>query len=231
MNHSPQREDAADRNETRLSASLRAFLREYGRTLLLTVVWTTVVLGILAFVITRWSGADGFAFEHALGQRLREDRSPARDALAVAFHVIGGVWGMTVLGLATATALYRSRPLLAWLVLSSMLGTALIGAVMRLAVDRERPAGDRLVSEPDGSFPSGHVMVMTVLMVMLSAVAWPTKARVPVVTVACIVVLVMMWARVYAGVHHLTDVVAGALAGLQWTLSMTRATRGSHLRP
>ncbi|WP_041231298.1 phosphatase PAP2 family protein [Deinococcus peraridilitoris] len=211
--------------DIRLPASLHAFLRTYGNTLLLSFLLAFIPLGVLAFVAAHFSGADGFAFEQPLQQWIRSQRTSTRDVLAVALHVIGGVWGMMALGLVTTIALYRLQPRLAWLLLSSMLGTALIGVTLRFVFDRPRPAGDSLVSEPDGSFPSGHVMVLTALVVVLCAVVWPTKARSVAVAIGAVVVVMMMWSRVYAGVHHVTDVVAGALFALVWTVGLTRATR------
>lgn len=213
----------------RLPASLRAFLRRYGHMLLLSYLLTFIPLGVLAFLAAYFSGTDSFSFEQPLEQWIRTHRTSTLDALAVAFHVIGGIWGMTTLGLATTIALYRLQARLAWLLLSSMLGTALIGATLRFAFDRPRPAGVLLVSEPDGSFPSGHVMVLTALVVVLCAVAWPTKARAVAVTIGSVMVVAMMWARVYVGVHHVTDVAAGALFALVWTTVLVRATRVSRV--
>lgn len=206
-----------------LIASFLSFVRSHGSTVLFSAAVTFVPLAVLAFVAASASGPDGFVFEQPAQQAIRDARSAARDALAVAFHVAGGTWGMTLVGAVLTLALYRRRPVFAWLLLSGMLGTALVGATLRLVFGRPRPAVDSLVNEPGGSFPSGHVMVLTALVVVLWASSGRARTRAIALVLGSAVVLIMMWARVYAGVHHVTDVVAGAVFALIWTATLTRA--------
>lgn len=85
-------------------------------------------------------------------------------------------------------------------------------------VGRPRPAVDRLETSPVGSsFPSGHVAAAVVYGGIAVVVFWHTRkrwARVLAVAVVTFVVAAAGFSRMYRGMHHLTDVLAGALLGL-----------------
>ena len=86
-------------------------------------------------------------------------------------------------------------------------------------VDRSRPAVVQLdPAPPTSSFPSGHTAAATVLYVgMAWLIVVHVSHRVARVTVGMIGVAVpaaVAVGRVYRGMHHTTDVVAGALLGI-----------------
>jgi Membrane-associated phospholipid phosphatase len=85
-------------------------------------------------------------------------------------------------------------------------------------VDRPRPAGPRLGSLPStSSFPSGHTAAMIALYgglaVVVNAELRARIVRVVVWVVALLAATAIGLARVYRGMHHPSDVVAGALLG------------------
>jgi membrane-associated phospholipid phosphatase len=91
--------------------------------------------------------------------------------------------------------------------------------VTTLVVHRDRPAVHRLEGLPvDASFPSGHTAAALALYggLLLLLIARVRHLSVTVVASALIVVvpLFVAWARMYRGMHHLTDSVAGVLLGL-----------------
>ncbi len=92
-------------------------------------------------------------------------------------------------------------------------------------VGRPRPAVDRLETSPVGSsFPSGHVAAAVVYGGIVVVVFWHTRRtwiRVLSVTVVALVVCAAGFSRMYRGMHHLTDVVAGAILGLAAVLITT----------
>jgi membrane-associated phospholipid phosphatase len=86
-------------------------------------------------------------------------------------------------------------------------------------VDRPRPQVVRLGSLPStSSFPSGHTAAMVALYgglaVLMSARFRAWIVRLVSGIVALLAIAVVGWARVYRGMHHPSDVVAGALLGL-----------------
>jgi undecaprenyl-diphosphatase len=85
-------------------------------------------------------------------------------------------------------------------------------------VGRPRPDVPRLDSTPStASFPSGHIAASLVLwgaiaLCIASLVRW-RAVRVAAWCVAVVIPVMIGFARVYRGMHHLTDVIAGALLG------------------
>jgi undecaprenyl-diphosphatase len=101
-----------------------------------------------------------------------------------------------------------------------------------LIVPRERPTVPRLESLPvDASYPSGHtaasialygglllVLISRVRNTALTALAWVFIVAVP---------LFVGWARMYRGLHHLTDTVAGVLLGIGALVAIVFAVRAA----
>jgi undecaprenyl-diphosphatase len=78
------------------------------------------------------------------------------------------------------------------------------------------------------SFPSGHAMVSAAFYLFLAYLAWrylrgPARA----ICIGALILLVGLigLTRMYLGVHYLTDVVAGYLAGFFWTDGVVLAER------
>jgi undecaprenyl-diphosphatase len=96
--------------------------------------------------------------------------------------------------------------------------------------DRPRPNVPRLNSTPStSSFPSGHaaaslvlwVGIAMVVTVLTTKLAWRVVAFVP----AAILPASIAFARVYRGLHHFTDVVAGVLLGVLVLCAVTFLAR------
>lgn len=85
-------------------------------------------------------------------------------------------------------------------------------------VERPRPDVERLLDSPvNSSFPSGHVAAATVYASLAFIVLWHTRkmwVRALAVVAVAIAPLLVAWARMYQGMHFLTDVIAGVVLGL-----------------
>lgn len=85
-------------------------------------------------------------------------------------------------------------------------------------VKRSRPPVEQLEGSAIGSsFPSGHVAAATVYAVVAMAIFWhyrSTAIRLLAAAVAVALPLIVAAARVYQGMHHLSDVVAGIVLGV-----------------
>jgi membrane-associated phospholipid phosphatase len=86
-------------------------------------------------------------------------------------------------------------------------------------VARPRPDVPRLNATPStSSFPSGHTAAATVLFVGIALIVacrtdrWYTRAAGAAIALA--IVVVVGFGRVYRGMHHPTDVIAGLVLGL-----------------
>ena len=139
--------------------------------------------------------------------------------LAVAW--LAGVAGsVAVLAIAVplASAVTRrwSPPLL---LLVGTAGQALIYLAASRIVGRDRPGPDYGELITAVSFPSGHVgsAVCTFGGIALLVVAWSGgRGRWAAVAAAVLLVLTVVFSRLYRGVHYPSDVLAGVLYGLVW---------------
>lgn len=121
-----------------------------------------------------------------------------------------------------------------------LLGVAITGALilnelLKLVFHRARPALvwslDGLAAPPEHtfSFPSGHALFATVLYGMLAWLALQQCRSGPkvtgFVTLAVFMPLAIGLSRVYFGMHHPTDVLAGYIAGMVWVAAVLMADR------
>jgi membrane-associated phospholipid phosphatase len=88
-----------------------------------------------------------------------------------------------------------------------------------LVVDRERPPVHRLEGlDPTASFPSGHIAATVALYggLLLLLASWVARRWFWTVAISLAIALALFvgWARMYRGMHHLTDTAAGAIMGL-----------------
>jgi undecaprenyl-diphosphatase len=100
-------------------------------------------------------------------------------------------------------------------------GGALLNIIIKHLIRRNRPIfEDPILTLTSYSFPSGHAMGSTLLYGMLAVIVsahirdWRLRALV-IVSASCLVAMIC-FSRIYLGVHYLSDVVAGFLAGLVW---------------
>lgn len=123
-----------------------------------------------------------------------------------------------VTGAAVMALLRRSGWRTALAVPVAMSLELLVFLTVNLAVARPRPAIPHVGSTPTThSFPSGHAAVAVVIWVggalLLTRHAARAIRRSAAVTVATVPPLLVGLARLYRGMHHLSDVVAGWLLG------------------
>jgi len=125
----------------------------------------------------------------------------------------------------------------------SDVATLLIGLLLEITVflsttfvvDRPRPHVVRLNSTPStSSFPSGHTAAATVLFAGLALILGRhvehRVVRAGVWALAVLVVALVAFSRVYRGLHHPTDVIAGVLYGAGCLVAGSQATERSAAR-
>ena len=148
-----------------------------------------------------------------------DQRTPTLNSLSF----IGSMLADTVVKV-VVTAIVAIVMLVRWrrwleplMVVVSLVLEAMAFITITTIVDRPRPDVQRLDSSPVGSsFPSGHVAAAAAYSAIAVVVFWRTRNRwlrsIAVVIAALLPILVGL-ARLYRGMHYLTDVVMGALLG------------------
>ncbi len=182
-----------------------------------------------------------FLVEDSWRPLVRMDGGARDDLHAVALHHDGLVGALKLLSTIGSAVVYiplfaavaawlawwQRLPRLAAFVVVTTAGSALLNALVKLAVDRARPVLDDPVAHAAGmSFPSGHaqsamVAASVLLLVFLPLLrgAWRWVA----VGAAVVYVLAIGFARVALGVHYVSDVLAGYVLGAAWVAAMVAA--------
>ncbi|CAM5664599.1 hypothetical protein GCM10010329_11710 [Streptomyces spiroverticillatus] len=137
--------------------------------------------------------------------------------VAGALNWFGGPYGALVQLAAVILLFAVRRRRSALFLFTAAIGGQLAIQGMKHIVDRPRPANP-LVTVDHGSFPSGHVATMAMVVVVIGVLCVPRAARRWWWPVAALLVLTMMWSRTWLHAHWLSDTAAGALAGAGTTL-------------
>jgi undecaprenyl-diphosphatase len=99
-------------------------------------------------------------------------------------------------------------------------GGALLNAVLKTIFHRARPMYSAEFHATWWSFPSGHAMDSLIVYGLFAY--WLSRrrpaARVPLFVGAALIVGCIGFARIYLGVHYLSDVIAGYSAGFVWLM-------------
>lgn len=169
---------------------------------------------------------EGLPWERAVMARVHASAlPPAADWVMVAAPWLGTNW--TALPIAVALSIwlgYRRRWDLVLPIMVIQFGSNTLNALIKHIAWRERPE----LWEKRGqfawpSYPSGHaiatmsvLLFLTILLVRERGVKWAPVLVAP-------VVLLVLYSRLYLGVHWPTDVVGGVLIGVIWLFTILRA--------
>lgn len=105
----------------------------------------------------------------------------------------------------------------------TMIGAALLNTTLKLTFKRARPVPFFDLTPPETySFPSGHSLISAVFFGAFAAILtarMKSKRMRVIVWIVCIAMFLLIGlSRIYLGVHHTTDVIAGFSAALIWIL-------------
>ena len=106
---------------------------------------------------------------------------------------------------------------------ATMIGAAVLNVTLKLTFKRARPTPFFDLTPPETySFPSGHSLASACFFGALAAIVTARikskRARIAVWTVCTTLFFLIGLSRIYLGVHHTTDVIAGFAAALIWIL-------------
>lgn len=169
------------------------------------------------------------AFDTAFLEYLQSFASPGLTVFFEVVSFLGGDGLNVLLVLVVGFLLVRRRWGAAVGLFLATGGAHLLNSLLKDAFQRPRPAPvETWIAAQHFSFPSGHAMIGAAFYVFLGYLAWRLLQGVPrIAATAGFLALIVLIAlsRVYLGVHYLTDVVAGVLAGFVWADSVIIAGR------
>ena len=151
-------------------------------------------------------------------------RSDALTPFMEAFTSLASVVVLAVMAAVIAALAPGKAP--GWCVAVNLVCVVVLNTVLKVIVQRPRPAGFRLISESGYSFPSGHSMVAMAFFGLLIWMVWRYHRRDAMRVVWCVcfglVIAMVGISRIYLGVHYASDVLAGFCVSLIWLIFYTR---------
>jgi undecaprenyl-diphosphatase len=166
------------------------------------------LLSTALVVVSGLAVRDGHADEldRELRHRIAALRTPERDAFVQVATDLGSLYGV---GVVTGALAAGGRPRLAFRVGMAGASAWVLAQGVKPLLPRERPyqanGAERLVVEPAGSsWPSGHAAVAAAMAATLGEGRGPVSRGLLGAVAAAVGA-----SRVYVGVHHPSDVVAG----------------------
>jgi undecaprenyl-diphosphatase len=187
--------------------------------LLLGIAVPLLVFGALAEDILE---NERLAFDAPLQSVVHQWSSPTLDAFMLALSRVGSAWFTVPLDVGVALQLIARRRLRqAGFWITCVAGAAVLNAVGKPFFARERPVlWPSPAPETTFSFPSGHAMHTSALVVALVVLLWNTRWRYPALVLGCAFLFGVGLSRVYLGVHYPSDVLAGWAASTGWVAGM-----------
>lgn len=184
----------------------------FGAYAVLVIIWYALGRAVIASDAMMQADAD-------VARWAVERRTPRFDRLTEIGSALSGT-GVKIL----ATAVLAGLMLAAWqrwrdpmVVILPLILEAMVFITVTYMVGRPRPDVDRLEGSPvNTSFPSGHAAAAFVYSALLIVVCWHTRTwwiRTLAGFVTVSVAIIVGMSRVYRGMHHVSDVLAGFLLG------------------
>lgn len=198
----------------------RAFLRKYGRRLLLLFVGLLLPLWGFAELADEVDDGTGFFFDEPM---LRAAHALAGAGLDRAFLLVtrlGYEWLVLPFDIALVLVLaWKQRVREGLFAALALGGSALLNLATKQVFARARPElWPSIAPEQTFSFPSGHAMGSMTLAWVCLLLAWRTRWRWPVLLVALPFALLVGLSRIYLGVHYPSDILAGWAAASAWAV-------------
>jgi membrane-associated phospholipid phosphatase len=158
--------------------------------------------------------------ESALNRSLQDTRSQTWDSVTAVWSHVGNTEIIIgVCAVAVVVLWWRTRRW--WFAVIPAIAISLQAAVFvaaTLVTGRPRPDVPHLdPAPPTSSYPSGHVGASVALYVSFAIMATTierTWLRRSVIGVCSLIPFLVAYARMYRGMHHLSDVIIGAVNGL-----------------
>jgi undecaprenyl-diphosphatase len=193
-------------------------------TLLISLAAAILTLLLFAWMAREVLRGDAENFDHSVRMWVHQYASSTMTRVMTVISMLGG----QLLALEFVIALIvflalRWRRAATWLAIA-VAGAILLEYGLKLIFQRPRPTGFFAVSPHDYSFPSGHALVSFCFYgVVAGLLADRTQSlllEILIWTSAALTIVSIGLSRVYLGVHHPTDVLAGFLAATIWVSSI-----------
>jgi membrane-associated phospholipid phosphatase len=201
---------------------IKAVLRYISIYLILGLTISSLCLWLFAALARQvLAGAPITAIDQALANALHARATPLGTAVYRIVTAFGGSW---IIVIAIAVGLFflvrrRWSYLAVWII--ALVGGGLLSMQMKTIFARPRPVfTNPLLIEQSFSFPSAHAMTSLITYGILAYFLWHEVhnriVRILIVFAAVLLVVLVGISRMTLGVHYLSDVLGGFIAGGIW---------------
>lgn len=204
---------------------IKNLLMAHWRSLLLLLIGVYLPLQIFQILAVKvWQNQGGFPWDVPTLLAVHSTAQPQLDVLAVMLTKLGSFWTALPILSAIAILLWRKRKWrsLAYL-LTTAFGNLIINYTAKGLMHRVRPQlWESKAPEFDYAFPSGHAMTSMTLVVILLVLTWARPWRWLGFIFGSLFVLTVAWTRLYLGVHFPSDILAGWMVALAWSIGVSQ---------
>lgn len=204
-------------------------LSRLGMPLVAGLACAVIFLVLFAMLAEEMLEGDTRQFDTTVRLFVHAHSSTELTALMRFLSIIGSPTVVTVIAIASSIALWLvGHPRRAILIAVTAAGGSLLMWVLKITFHRHRPEPFFDAKLPSSySFPSGHAMLSFCLCLSAAALFSASRksrlARVTIWTFWVSLSGAIGYSRIYLGVHYPSDVVAGYLAALVWSLAVGSA--------
>jgi membrane-associated phospholipid phosphatase len=194
------------------------------RSLLLLLIGVYLPLQVFEILTVKvWENQAGFPWDVPILLAVHSTAKPQLDVLAVSLAIIGLPWIALVIlsAIALILLLQKRWRSLAYLLTASV-GSIIINRTAKGLMHRVRPQlWLSIAPESSFAFPSAHAMTSVTLVAILLFLTWVSSWRWVVLIFGSLYVIAIAWCRLYLGVHFPSDILAGWMLALGWTIGVS----------
>lgn len=208
----------------------RAVVAALGELVGAAAVLLVIGLAVGFFVIGRHGGGPIQAMDNTVGHWFLGHRGPLVGVSKLIATYLDAA-PLAIIAIVVSAAMFlRIRSFVAAIPLVAYLGGEFQVFAIREVIHRPRPLSANFpdigaiagVHETSYSFPSGHAVAVTAVLFALACLVATTRHAVWPYVLAMPVALFVTDTRLVLGVHWLSDVVFGLIAGIAWGVIVTR---------
>ena len=203
---------------------IKNLLIAHWRSLLLLLIGVYLPLQIFEILTVKiWENKAGFPWDVPILLAVHSTANPQLDVLAVTLAIIGQPWmAIPILGAIALILLLQKR----WRSLAYLLtvsaGSVIINRTAKELMHRVRPQlWQSIAPESSFAFPSGHAMASITVVAILIFLTWDSSRRWLALIFGSLYIIAIGWCRLYLGVHFPSDVLAGWMVALGWTIGVS----------
>ncbi|MGF1937325.1 MAG: phosphatase PAP2 family protein [Nostoc sp. ChiQUE02] len=194
------------------------------RSLLLLLIGVYLPLQVFEILTVKiWQNQAGFPWDVPILLAVHSTANPQLDVLAVTLAIIGLPWmAIPILGAIALILLLKKRWRSLAYLLTASLGSVIINRTAKQLMHRVRPQlWQSIAPESSFAFPSGHAMTSITLVAILLFLTWASSWRWLVLIFGSLYIIAIGWCRLYLGVHFPSDILAGWMVALGWTIGVS----------